>query len=187
MPVKCITWYFMTFFTVTVHRKWWSETLYYLVCLVYILHEFVIALFDWCRRPATCQGDQDSFLCLTCLSVVVYSCSWQGMVVEQLPKVCMHVCAWMHGCTCSTHLLTCSLFVCLACVTVLACWQWLVECCQKVASLGVFGEQTPNHVLVNEYTPGQGIMVRNFVVVHFFVCWFCFVRATCKAPGPARA
>lgn len=29
----------------------------------------------------------------------------------------------------------------------------------KIACLGVFGENTPNHVLVNEYTPGQGIMV----------------------------
>lgn len=28
----------------------------------------------------------------------------------------------------------------------------------KVASLGVFGERLPNHVLVNEYKPGEGIL-----------------------------
>ena len=34
----------------------------------------------------------------------------------------------------------------------------------KISSLdGVFEDKKPNHVLVNEYTPGQGIMVR-------FVC-----------------
>ena len=29
-----------------------------------------------------------------------------------------------------------------------------------MAKLGIFGEDRPNHVLINEYTPGQGIMVR---------------------------
>ena len=37
--------------------------------------------------------------------------------------------------------------------------QWLSETCAKISSLGVFGERQPNHVLINEYTPGQGIMV----------------------------
>ena len=37
--------------------------------------------------------------------------------------------------------------------------QWLSDCCERVTELGVFGDKTPNHVLVNEYTPGQGIMV----------------------------
>ena len=37
--------------------------------------------------------------------------------------------------------------------------QWLSEMCAKISSLGVFGEKQPNHVLINEYTPGQGIMV----------------------------
>ena len=41
----------------------------------------------------------------------------------------------------------------------LLCLQWLSDCCGKVAALGVFGDKTPNHVLVNEYAPGQGIMV----------------------------
>ena len=39
------------------------------------------------------------------------------------------------------------------------CIQWLSDCCDRVKELGVFGDKTPNHVLVNEYTPGQGIMV----------------------------
>ena len=38
--------------------------------------------------------------------------------------------------------------------------QWLSEMCAKVSSLGIFEEKMqPNHVLINEYTPGQGIMV----------------------------
>jgi alkylated DNA repair protein alkB family protein 6 len=36
--------------------------------------------------------------------------------------------------------------------------KWLSDCCSKISSLGVFGDRSPNHVLVNEYTPGQGIM-----------------------------
>jgi alkylated DNA repair protein alkB family protein 6 len=36
--------------------------------------------------------------------------------------------------------------------------EWLERCCKKIAELGVFGSDQPNHVLVNEYTPGQGIM-----------------------------
>lgn len=30
---------------------------------------------------------------------------------------------------------------------------------EKVAALGFFGNKLPNHVLVNEYLAGQGIMV----------------------------
>ncbi|XP_013382587.1 alpha-ketoglutarate-dependent dioxygenase alkB homolog 6 [Lingula anatina] len=36
--------------------------------------------------------------------------------------------------------------------------QWLGTYCDKIALLGVFQDKTPNHVLVNEYLPGQGIM-----------------------------
>lgn len=37
--------------------------------------------------------------------------------------------------------------------------QWLRDVSAKVASLGVFGgERLPNHVLVNEYKPGEGIL-----------------------------
>ena len=32
----------------------------------------------------------------------------------------------------------------------------------KVSDLQMFGETKPNHVLINEYLPGQGIMVRIF-------------------------
>ncbi|XP_064403385.1 alpha-ketoglutarate-dependent dioxygenase alkB homolog 6-like [Halichondria panicea] len=36
--------------------------------------------------------------------------------------------------------------------------QWLEDRGRRIASLGVFEDKVPNHVLVNEYTPGQGIM-----------------------------
>ncbi|CAB4043082.1 alpha-ketoglutarate-dependent dioxygenase alkB homolog 6 isoform X1 [Paramuricea clavata] len=35
---------------------------------------------------------------------------------------------------------------------------WLSRYAEKLASFGIFGNHIPNHVLVNEYTPGQGIM-----------------------------
>jgi len=35
---------------------------------------------------------------------------------------------------------------------------WLRSIMTRVSNLGVFGEKKPNHVLVNEYLPGQGIM-----------------------------
>lgn len=38
------------------------------------------------------------------------------------------------------------------------CKQWLTDICKRVASLGLFGDKTPNHVLVNEYKPGEGIL-----------------------------
>lgn len=36
--------------------------------------------------------------------------------------------------------------------------DWLQRYCEKVSSLGAFGGKTANHVLVNEYKPGEGIM-----------------------------
>lgn len=36
--------------------------------------------------------------------------------------------------------------------------SWLTDICKRVASLGLFGDKTPNHVLVNEYKPGEGIL-----------------------------
>ncbi|XP_002740837.1 putative RNA/DNA demethylase ALKBH6 [Saccoglossus kowalevskii] len=36
--------------------------------------------------------------------------------------------------------------------------QWLDTYSHKIASLGALNEKIPNHVLVNEYTSGQGIM-----------------------------
>ncbi|KXJ18223.1 Alpha-ketoglutarate-dependent dioxygenase alkB-like 6 [Exaiptasia diaphana] len=35
---------------------------------------------------------------------------------------------------------------------------WLKVYAEKIGSLPVFDGNTPNHVLVNEYEPGQGIM-----------------------------
>ncbi|XP_015258308.1 PREDICTED: alpha-ketoglutarate-dependent dioxygenase alkB homolog 6 [Cyprinodon variegatus] len=36
--------------------------------------------------------------------------------------------------------------------------DWLQNLCEKISSLGAFGGNRANHVLVNEYGPGQGIM-----------------------------
>ncbi|KAK9880246.1 hypothetical protein WA026_010122 [Henosepilachna vigintioctopunctata] len=36
--------------------------------------------------------------------------------------------------------------------------QWLQKYMDRITGLYVFGEKKPNHVLVNEYLPGQGIM-----------------------------
>ncbi|KAM9364169.1 alpha-ketoglutarate-dependent dioxygenase alkB homolog 6 [Pholidichthys leucotaenia] len=36
--------------------------------------------------------------------------------------------------------------------------DWLHTYCEKISSLGAFGGKTANHVLVNEYKPGEGIM-----------------------------
>jgi len=38
-------------------------------------------------------------------------------------------------------------------------YQWLQQCMDKVAALQMFGEKKPNHVLINEYKPNEGIMV----------------------------
>ncbi|XP_069681014.1 alpha-ketoglutarate-dependent dioxygenase alkB homolog 6 isoform X2 [Periplaneta americana] len=36
--------------------------------------------------------------------------------------------------------------------------EWLSVLAQRIGVLDVFGGKSPNHVLVNEYLPGQGIM-----------------------------
>lgn len=36
--------------------------------------------------------------------------------------------------------------------------DWLQKYCEKISSLGAFGGKTANHVLVNEYKAGEGIM-----------------------------
>ena len=38
-------------------------------------------------------------------------------------------------------------------------FQWLQKYAKKIAELGTFEDKIPNHVLVNEYKAGQGIMV----------------------------
>jgi alkylated DNA repair protein alkB family protein 6 len=35
--------------------------------------------------------------------------------------------------------------------------KWLSDYCQRIADLGVFETYLPNHILINEYLPGQGI------------------------------
>jgi hypothetical protein len=37
--------------------------------------------------------------------------------------------------------------------------QWLLVFTQKIGKLHLFGGKQQNHVLVNEYQPGEGIMV----------------------------
>ena len=34
--------------------------------------------------------------------------------------------------------------------------EWLGTCCSKISDLGVFESNFPNHILINEYLPGQG-------------------------------
>ncbi|GIY35418.1 alpha-ketoglutarate-dependent dioxygenase alkB homolog 6 [Caerostris darwini] len=36
--------------------------------------------------------------------------------------------------------------------------EWLLSYVKKVGSLEIFNDKLPNHVLINEYLPGQGIM-----------------------------
>ena len=43
-------------------------------------------------------------------------------------------------------------------IGVVCCGQWLRAPMDRVSELGCFGEVRPNHVLVNEYLSGQGIM-----------------------------
>jgi len=38
-------------------------------------------------------------------------------------------------------------------------YQWLTKYTDRISQLGVFDDKVLNHVLVNEYEPGQGIMV----------------------------
>lgn len=34
--------------------------------------------------------------------------------------------------------------------------EWLNKPCKKIFDLGVFNDKIPNHILINEYLPGQG-------------------------------
>ncbi|KAK6322574.1 alpha-ketoglutarate-dependent dioxygenase alkB homolog 6 isoform X1 [Coregonus clupeaformis] len=36
--------------------------------------------------------------------------------------------------------------------------DWLLKHCERISALGAFAGKTANHVLVNEYKPGEGIM-----------------------------
>jgi hypothetical protein len=43
----------------------------------------------------------------------------------------------------------------------LSCLQWLSRISERIAACNAFSDASlpPNHILVNEYLPGQGIMV----------------------------
>lgn len=43
--------------------------------------------------------------------------------------------------------------------------DWLEKYCTKLSDLQLFGSYKPNHILVNEYKPGQGIY---FINILFF-------------------
>lgn len=34
--------------------------------------------------------------------------------------------------------------------------EWLTDQCKKIFDLGFFKDKFPNHILINEYLPGQG-------------------------------
>lgn len=62
----------------------------------------------------------------------------KGMIAEKIPEV---------GVDFKTHKVP-SLFL-----------QWLHALMDRISDLGVFGPNRANHALINEYKPGQGIMV----------------------------
>ena len=52
------------------------------------------------------------------------------------------------------------LYVCIYFVTLMKSFQWLQKYINKVSTCDIFEKsKLPNHVLINEYLPGQGIMV----------------------------
>ena len=57
-------------------------------------------------------------------------------------------------------------------------FQWLLTYAQKISDLGAFGGKVPNHVLVNEYEAGQGIMVSWCVCLCVHAC-VCVERVDC--------
>jgi alkylated DNA repair dioxygenase AlkB len=50
-------------------------------------------------------------------------------------------------------------FICQISIKIFISPQWLLVFTQKIGKLDLFGGKQPNHVLVNEYQPGEGIMV----------------------------
>ncbi len=45
--------------------------------------------------------------------------------------------------------------------------DWLLKYTEKISALGAFAGKTANHVLVNEYKPGEGIMVKRESALDF--------------------
>ena len=108
-------------------------------------------------------------------------------MTEPIPKVdgvCIFVCTRLSLCN---SLSSCNIVHSFSLLHLLVCifffpMQWLSDCCSKISSLGVFGDRSPNHVLVNEYTPGQGIMVN---VLMKIVCnWMLLDHLLLPWPQP---
>lgn len=51
-------------------------------------------------------------------------------------------------------------------------FQWLNTYCKRIADIGAFEGKMPNHVLVNEYLSGQGIMVCIIFLSEVFMLTF---------------
>src|SRR3989442_1380379 len=66
-------------------------------------------------------------------------------------RVCLSVCTLVD--------LSVWLFMMHFCLSVSLSFLLFTCQCEKINKLGVFGDERANHVLVNEYLPGQGIMV----------------------------
>lgn len=86
----------------------------------------------------------------------------KGMVAEEIPQVCR---CYAHA---HSNNILCNVQLCKYMTYPVYLWnvlvhlhisQWLKVYMEKVAALGFFGDKLPNHVLVNEYLAGQGIMV----------------------------
>jgi hypothetical protein len=68
---------------------------------------------------------------------------------------------------------------------------WLAAYAARLAALGLFGGAAPNHVLINEYLPGQGIMVRTsqphwraqYISVRAHVCVRAWTLPMCVSEG----
>lgn len=41
--------------------------------------------------------------------------------------------------------------------------DWLNEYCTRIFNLGVFETNRPNHILINEYLPGQGSKIKSII------------------------
>ena len=53
--------------------------------------------------------------------------------------------------------------------------QWLDIYARKISDLDVFDDHVPNHVLVNEYQAGQGIMVRHLSINFGKFVTYCII------------
>lgn len=45
--------------------------------------------------------------------------------------------------------------------------DWLLKYTNRISDLGAFNGKAANHVLVNEYKPGEGIMVNTVLILLF--------------------